>query len=49
MPDKFVRFGIKVWLLASYKSRFIWQMEVYFGKEQEQGLMVWATTWSNGS
>ena len=33
MPDKLVRFGIKVWLLASSKSRFVWQMEVYF-KEQ---------------
>ena len=32
MPDKPVRFGIKVWLLASSKSRFVWQMEVYFGE-----------------
>ena len=32
MPDKHVRFGIKVWLLASSKSRFVWQMEVYFGE-----------------
>lgn len=24
MPDKPVRFGIKVWLLASSKSRFVW-------------------------
>jgi hypothetical protein len=32
MPDKSIRFGIKVWLLASSKSRFIWKMEVYFGK-----------------
>jgi hypothetical protein len=32
MPDKPVRFGIKVWLLASSKSRFVYQMEVYFGE-----------------
>ena len=32
MPDKPVRFGIKVWLLASSKSRFVWGMEVYFGE-----------------
>ena len=32
MPDKPVRFGIKVWLLASSKSRFVWQIEVYFGE-----------------
>ena len=32
MPDKPARFGIKVWMLASSKSRFVWQMEVYFGE-----------------
>jgi hypothetical protein len=32
MPDKPIRFGIKVWMLASSKSRFIWKMEVYFGE-----------------
>ena len=32
MPDKPVRFWIKVWLLASSKCRFVWQMEVYFGE-----------------
>ena len=32
MPDKPVRFGIKVWLLASSKSRFVTGMEVYFGE-----------------
>jgi hypothetical protein len=37
MPDKPVRFGIKVWLLASSKSRFVWQMEVYFGEQTGAG------------
>jgi hypothetical protein len=37
MPDKPVRFGIKVWLLASSKSRFVWQMEVYFGERTGAG------------
>jgi hypothetical protein len=32
MPDKPVRFGIKCWLLASSKSRFVWRIEVYFGE-----------------
>ena len=32
MPKKPVRFGIKVWLLASSKSRFVAGMEVYFGE-----------------
>jgi len=32
MPDKPVRFGIKVWVLASSKSRFVWKIEVYFGE-----------------
>lgn len=32
MPDKPVRFGIKVWMLASSKSRFVWRIEVYFGE-----------------
>ena len=32
MPDKPIRFGIKVWLLASSKSRFVWWIEVYFGE-----------------
>lgn len=32
MPDKPVQFGIKVWLLASSKTRFVWQMEVSFGE-----------------
>jgi hypothetical protein len=32
MPDKPIFFGIKVWLLASSKNRFIWKMEVYFGE-----------------
>lgn len=32
MPDKPVRFGIKVWILASSKSRFVWRLEVYFGE-----------------
>ena len=37
MPDKPVRFGIKVWMLASSKSRFVWQMEVYFGEQTGAG------------
>ena len=37
MPDKPVRFGIKVWFLASSKSRFVWQMEVYFGEGTRAG------------
>jgi hypothetical protein len=32
MPDKPIRFGIKVWLTASSKSRFVWKVEVYFGE-----------------
>jgi hypothetical protein len=40
MPDKPVRFGIKVWLLASSKSRFVWQMVVYFGEGTGTGLGV---------
>lgn len=37
MPDKPVRFGIKVWLLASSKSRFVWRIEVYFGEGSGSG------------
>ena len=32
MPKKPVRFGIKAWLLASSKSRFVYTIEVYFGE-----------------
>jgi len=32
MPNKAVRFGIKVLVLASSKSRFVWKIEVYFGE-----------------
>ena len=32
MPDKPIRFGIKCWLLASSKSRFVSNIEVYFGE-----------------
>ena len=32
MPDKPICFGIKVWMLASSKSRFVWRIEVYFGE-----------------
>jgi hypothetical protein len=32
MPYKPICFGIKFWLLASSKNRFIWKMEVYFGE-----------------
>lgn len=41
MPDKPVCFGIKVWMLASSKSRFVWRIEVYFGEgtgTREHGL-----------
>jgi len=37
MPDKPVRFGIKVWVLASSKSRFVWKIKVYFGEETGTG------------
>ena len=32
MKDKPIRFRIKVWMLASSKSRFCWRVEVYFGE-----------------
>lgn len=32
MHDNLFRFGIKLWLLASSKSRFIWRIKVYFGE-----------------
>lgn len=41
MSDKPVRFGIKAWLLASSKSRFVWRIEIYFGAgtgTEEHGL-----------
>jgi hypothetical protein len=32
MPDKPIRFGIKVWLICSSKNRFVWKIEVYLGE-----------------
>ena len=42
MPDKPIGFGIKVWLLASSKSRFVWRIEVYFDalKQSSKNLLV---------
>jgi len=37
MPDKPIWFGIKVWMLASSKSRFVWRIEVYFGENSGMG------------
>jgi len=37
MPNKTVRFGIKVSLLASSKSRFLWNIKVYFGEGTGSG------------
>jgi len=41
MPNKPIWFGIKVWMLVSSKSRFVWRIEVYFGEGtgvEEHGL-----------
>lgn len=41
MKNKPSRFGIKLWMLASSKSRFVWRIEVYFGEGtgmEEHGL-----------
>ena len=37
MPDKPVRFGIKVWMFDSSKSKFVWQIEVYFDEGTRTG------------
>ena len=37
MKDKPVRFGIKCWVLASSKSRFVSNIEVYFGEGTGMG------------
>ena len=37
IPDKPIRFGIKVWLLASLINIFIWKMEVYFNERRSRG------------
>lgn len=37
MPNKPMRFGIKVWILASLKSKFVWKIEVYCGEGTSTG------------